>query len=417
MGETFAGGRLWTLLVGLFLVNVLSQIDRILPFILAESIRSELNLSDTQIGLVTGLAFAVCYALLSLPLARAADRGSPRGVLVACIGLWSTMTALGGLATGFVVLALTRFGVAFGEAGAIPAGHALIARRVPMNRRGLALGVFSMGIPLGTMTGFVLGGVLDQAIGWRWTFFAAGGLGLVIALLTFLVAGPTPRLERLATGPTFLRSAGALLRGPAFRGLVLAALLMGFAAAPFYAFMPSFLIRTHGFSSGEAGLTIGLLQGLMGVGGAILGGRGFDRAARAASRRLLLYPGLVFLIGAATTAGALNVSQGWLAATLLLPAMFAFSYMLPWGFGAAHLVAGRGREALASSLVVIATGLFGPALAPVLVGAISDAATGAGLANGLGLALLLVPIASLLTGWALIRADLRLAAARAEDGL
>lgn len=327
------------------------------------------------------------------------------------------MTALGGLATGFVVLALTRFGVAFGEAGAIPAGHALIARKVPIKRRGLALGIFSMGIPLGTMAGFVLGGVLDQAIGWRWTFFAAGGLGLVIALLTFLVAGPTPRLSRPATDPTFLRSAGTLLRRPAFRGLVLAALLMGFAAAPFYAFMPSFLIRTHGLSSGEAGLTIGLLQGLMGVAGAILGGRGFDRAVRASSRRLLLYPGLVFLIGAATTAVALNVTQGSLAAALLLPAMFAFSYMLPWGFGTAHLLAGRGREALASGLVVIATGLVGPALGPVLVGIISDAAAGAGLSNGLGLALLLVPIASLLTGWALIRADRRLAAARAEGEL
>lgn len=326
------------------------------------------------------------------------------------------MTALGGLATGFFVLALTRFGVAFGEAGAIPAGHALIARKVPMKRRGLALGVFSMGIPLGTMAGFVLGGLLDEAIGWRWTFFAAGGLGLVIAILTFLAAGPTPRLSRPATDPTFLRSAGTLLRLPAFRGLVLAALLMGFAAAPFYAFMPSFLIRTHGFSSGEAGLTIGLLQGLMGVAGAILGGRGFDRAARAGSRRLLLYPGLVFLIGAATTALALNVAQGWLAAALLLPAMFAFSYMLPWGFGAAHLLAGRGREALASSLVVIATGLVGPALGPVLVGIISDAAAGSGYSNGLGLGLLLVPIASLLTGWALVRADRRLATARAEGG-
>jgi hypothetical protein len=150
------------------------------------------------------------------------------------------------------------------------------------------------------------------------------------------------------------------------------------------------------------------------VAGAILGGRGFDRAVGTGSRRLLLYPGVVFLIGAATTTGALSVPQGWLASALLLPAMFAFSYMLPWGFGAAHFLAGRGKEALASSLVVIATGLLGPALGPVLVGVISDAATGAGISNGLGLALFLVPIASLLTGSALIRADRRLAEARAD---
>ncbi|HWW11115.1 MAG TPA: MFS transporter, partial [Brevundimonas sp.] len=175
-GEIVRGPRAWVLLAALTLVSIFSQIDRILPYILAESIRTELGLSDTQIGLITGLAFAVCYTLFSLPLARAADRGSPRLVLLACLLIWSLMTGLGGLAGGFTVLALTRLGVAMGEAGGTPSAHALIARRIEPERRGIAIGLFAMGIPLGTMVGFIGGGLIDQAFGWRAAFLGAGAL-------------------------------------------------------------------------------------------------------------------------------------------------------------------------------------------------------------------------------------------------
>lgn len=184
----------------LLLINAFSQIDRILPFILAEKIKADLSLSDTQMGLLTGVAFAVCYALLSLPLARAADRGSPRLVLVSCVLIWSVMTTLGGFAASFMFLALTRFGVAFGEAGAVPAGHALIARKIEPERRGLAIGLFAMGIPLGTMAGFAAGGAIADIFGWRVVLMGAGAIGVLIGFLTILVAGPTPRLHVTATG-------------------------------------------------------------------------------------------------------------------------------------------------------------------------------------------------------------------------
>jgi predicted MFS family arabinose efflux permease len=204
--EYASGWRAGAVLVALLLINMLSQIDRILPFILAESIKTDLNLSDTQIGLMTGAAFAVCYTLLSLPLARASDRGSPRFVLVACLVVWSAMTALGGLAAGFLFLAVTRFGVAFGEAGGIPAGHALIARKIRPERRGLAIGLFSMGIPLGTMIGFAAGGALADTLGWRIALIGAGAVGGLAAVLALLVIRPTPALER-TTGNRFFRRA------------------------------------------------------------------------------------------------------------------------------------------------------------------------------------------------------------------
>lgn len=407
-----SGRRFAALLVVLFCVNALSQIDRILPFILAESIKRDLSLSDTQIGLLTGVVFAVCYALLSLPLARAADRGSPRMALLGCILLWSTMTGLGGLAGGFVILALTRFGVAFGEAGAIPSGHALIAHQVDPGRRGLALGVFSMGIPLGTMVGFVVGGMIGEHLGWRFALFGFGALGLLVALSVFLLVRPTPPHAQ-SSGPAtpFLQSALRLVAAPPFRWLMVGAIFLGFAAAPFYAFAASFLIRTHEFTISQAGLVFGLLQGVMGVVGALAGGRGFDRAMRAGRGNLLLAPALVFLVASATTVLALFAPIPWISVVLMTPAMLSFAFLLPWGFGAAHLVAGRGQEALASSLLVIGTGLLGPALGPLLVGLVSDGAAGACLSNSLGLGLLLVPLASLLAGVAFLVANRRIIAA------
>lgn len=407
----FSGWRMWVFLIVLLFVSMFCQIDRILPFILAESIRADLALSDTQIGLMTGLAFAVCYTLLSLPLARASDGGSPRIVLVACVLGWSVMTALGGLATSFLVLAFTRFGVAFGEAGAIPASHALIARRIAPARRGMAIGLFSMGIPLGTMVGFAAGGAVADTLGWRVALMGAGLMGLVFGVLVLAVARPTPQLVQTgAEGEPFLRASLRLLSSAPFRWLMIGGVAVGFASGPFYAFTAPFLIRTHGLTASEVGLAFGLLQGLMGVVGTLLGGRGFDRASRA-GRGLLGPPAVLFLVSSVTTAAALFAPLGWMSILLFVPGMLSFAFMLPWAFGAAHRVAGEGREALASSLVLIASGLLGPTLGPLFVGMISDATPVGSATNGLAIALLIVPAASVLTGMAMLIANQRLSLA------
>jgi len=403
--------RMIAILSTLLLINAFSQIDRILPFILAESIKYDLNLSDTEMGLLTGLAFAVCYSLLSLPLARESDRGSPRLVLVSCILLWSAMTAFGGFAANFLLLALTRLGVAIGEAGAVPAGHALIARKIRPERRGLAIGLFAMGVPLGTMIGFAAGGAIGDTLGWRTAMVSAGAVGFVIGLLAFIVPGQTPTLKRTAANSEpFVESGRRLLASPAFRWLVVASIFLGFAGAPFYAFAAPFLIRTYGFSASEVGMAFGLLQGLMGIIGTLMGGRWFDRAASLGRGRMLGPPAILFLIASGTTTAALFAPVGWLSIALLVPGMLSFSFMQPWAFGAAHLVAGEGKQAQASSLVMIGSGLLGPALGPVIVGMVSDAATTASVANGLALGLLIVPIASILTCIALLIASGRIPA-------
>jgi predicted MFS family arabinose efflux permease len=409
--EYVKGLRMAAICIVLLLINAFSQIDRILPFILAEKIKADLELSDTEMGLLTGVAFAVCYALLSLPLARAADRGSPRLVLVSCVLIWSVMTTLGGFAASFMFLALTRFGVAFGEAGAVPAGHALIVRKIGLERRGLAIGLFAMGIPLGTMVGFAAGGATADVFGWRFVLIGAGAIGVLIGLLTIFVAGPTPSLPAPASrDEPFLKTSLDLLSSPAFRWLFTGAVFLGFAGAPFYAFSIPFLIRTHGFTATEVGVSFGMLQGLVGIIGTLGGGRWFDHAVRSGTGKVLGPPAILFLIASVTTTAALFAPTGWISIALFVPGMLSFSFMLPWGFGAAHLIAGPGRQAQATSLVMIASGLAGPALGPLIVGIVSDAATAADIPNGLGLGLLIVPSASALAGIVYLITNQRIAA-------
>jgi predicted MFS family arabinose efflux permease len=404
-----SGWRARATLTVLFLVSALCQIDRILPFILAESIKRDLSLSDTELGLLTGIAFAVCHSLMSLPFARLADHGPLRWILTACIFAWSVMTGLGGLAGSFWSLGITRFGVALGEAGAVPGSHALIARKIEPANRGQAISLFSLGLPLGTMAGFALGGRISDNFGWRSALLGAGAIGSLLALLVPLVAGATPPLKSAAAdSEPFLRTSFRLLLSPVFRWLFIGAIAVGFASTPFYTFATPFLIRTHGYTASEAGLAFGLLQGLMGIVGMLFAGRGFDHAHRSGRKNLLFQPAVLFLIASATTFAGLFAPVGWMSIALFIPAMLSFTFLLPWAFGTAHLVAGPGKQALASSLVMIGSSLVGPALGPLLVGMISDAVAAAEIAGSLKWGMLVVPMASVITGWVLLIANSRL---------
>lgn len=394
-----SGWQRMALLTTLLLVSIFSQIDRILPFILAESIKADLQLSDTQLGLITGLAFSVCYSLASLPIARMADKGWAKQILLGCVLIWSAMTSLGGLATGFVTLALSRVGVALGEAGGMPASHALIAQNIAPHIRGRSIGLFAMGIPLGTMLGFAIGGWASDTIGWRHALLGAGAFGLAVTLLVMFFINKTSTIEQsVGKHENFFIASRALLAKPAFVWMFIAANLLGFASAPFYAFGAPFLIRTYGLTASQVGISFGLLQGLMGIVGTLLGGRIFDNAVNRGSGRLLNPPAIAFSIASMTTLAALFVPVSWLSIALFVPAMFSFAFLLPHAFGAGHMVAGPGKQALATGLLMLGSGLLPAALSPLLVGIISDAATAANHTNGLQVGMLVVPVFSLLSG-------------------
>ena len=170
----FSGPRLrtaQTALAILVAVNVMSQLDRQIMNVLLPPVAKDLGLSDTQSGLLVGFAFAVCYSIAGLPLARFADRGSRSGLIAAALAVWSLMTAACGLARNFFELFLARIGVGFGEAGCAPAAHSLISDYFPRAHRGRALATYQLGVPIGILIGSIVGGSLSDHFAWRTVFF------------------------------------------------------------------------------------------------------------------------------------------------------------------------------------------------------------------------------------------------------
>jgi len=169
----------------LTLVYVFNFVDRQLIVILQESIKKDLKLSDTQLGLLSGFTFAIFYVTLGIPIARFADRSNRRNTVTVSLALWSIMTTLSGLAKNFIQLLLARIGVGVGEAGGSPPAHAMISDYFPPEKRSTALSVYSTGIYFGLLTGFLMGGYLNQYLGWRTAFFIVGIPGVLFSLLFY----------------------------------------------------------------------------------------------------------------------------------------------------------------------------------------------------------------------------------------
>src|SRR4029453_10020174 len=167
----------------LVVVYTMNFIDRQILSILLEPIKHDLGLSDTQLGLLTGFAFGVFYATLGVPIARLADRSNRRNLIAVALAVWSGMTAFSGLAQNYVQLLLARIGVGVGEAGCSPSAHSMISVYFAGERRATALGIYSLGIPVGILFGFTLGGLISDTFGWRAAFFVVGVPGLLLALL------------------------------------------------------------------------------------------------------------------------------------------------------------------------------------------------------------------------------------------
>ena len=178
--------RGWTLAL-LTLVYFFSFMDRYILSILLEQIKADLNLNDTQLGLLSGFAFAIFYATLGIPVAWLADRKSRRDIIAIALTLWSAMTVLCGTAQNFVQLLIFRIGVGVGEAGSSPPSHSIIADLYPPEKRAGAMGIYSTGVVLGGGFGAIIGGLIAQAYGWRWAMAAVGLPGILLAIFVRLV--------------------------------------------------------------------------------------------------------------------------------------------------------------------------------------------------------------------------------------
>ena len=253
----------------LVVVYTFNFIDRQILSILLEPVKTDLGLSDTQMGLLTGFAFAMFYATLGIPIARFADRTNRRNLIAAALAIWSGFTALSGLAQNFWHMLAARIGVGVGEAGCSPPAHSMIADYYPAEQRATALGIYSLGIPFGIMFGLFAGGWINEFFGWRAAFFVVGVPGLLLAILVRYSLAEPPRgmaEGRTDSGeqPSIGETLAYLWQKKSFRHMSFAAALTAFVGYGFVTWAPAFLIRSFGMGTGEIGTWFGLILGVAG---------------------------------------------------------------------------------------------------------------------------------------------------------
>jgi predicted MFS family arabinose efflux permease len=373
----------------LLLVYVINYVDRQVLSILVEPIRRELGLSDTQIGLLSGLGFALFYAAAGLPIARLADRTSRKGIIAGCLALWSGATAVCGLAANFTQLLAARIFVAVGEAGAGPAGHSMLADLFPHGKRATALAVFSCGVPIGILVGLLAGGWLNQAFDWRTAFVVVGLPGVAVALVVMLTLKEPPRSGEASAAPaaTTREALGALMKIPAYNYLVVASALHAFTSYGALQWNPAFMIRVHGLSTAEAGLALGLISGVTGVVGTLAGGWFADLLGRRDNRWYAWLPALMIGVRAPLFITAYLAPTPALAiACLILPGFLGNSFTGPV-FGTIQTLAPVRTRAFASAWTLFVISLVGFGLGPLAIGMMSDALQPAYGARGLGYAI------------------------------
>ena len=261
----------------LVVVYTFNFIDRQILSILLEPVKADLGLSDTAMGMLTGFAFAMFYATLGIPIARYADRSNRRNLIALALGIWSFFTALSGVAQNFWHLLAARIGVGVGEAGCSPPAHSMIADYYPAEQRATALGIYSLGIPIGIMFGLFAGGWINELFGWRMAFFVVGVPGIILALVVRFSLAEPPRgmAEGRAdsgTQPGVGETLAYLWQKKSFRHMSFAAALTAFVGYGFVTWAPAFLIRSFGMGTGEIGTWFGLILGIPGGIGIVMGG-------------------------------------------------------------------------------------------------------------------------------------------------
>jgi len=356
----------------LTLVYVVNFVDRQLVGIVGQAMKAELGLSDKQLGMLGGVAFALFYTVLGVPIARLAERRSRIGIVAASLAIWSAMTALCGFARGFPELFLARVGVGIGEAGCAAPSQSLIADSTAPDRRATALAIFSLGVPIGMLIGAVAGGWIAQTLGWRVAFWALGAPGILLALIVRLFIPEPPRAALVETPPSLAEVARQLVRTPSFVHMALGASLASFAGYGLTNFAVPLMVRTYHLPLAIAATGFGIVVGLgVGIG---IGSGGFlsDLFGRSDKGA----PGLVAAFGTLIAALFFQVAlaQGdaaMLALSAFVPLAGAHLYFGPT-YGVTVNAVGPRSRATAIALLLLLMNAIGLGLGPLFVGWLSD---------------------------------------------
>lgn len=356
----------------LLLVYTFNFLDRQILGILAQPIKADLQLTDAQFGAIGGLAFALLYSVLGVPLAYLADRTSRSRVVAASLAVWSAFTALCGVATGYWQLFLFRLGVGVGEAGGVAPSYALISDYFPPEKRARALAIYSLGVPIGLSAGTLLGAYIAALVNWRTAFLVMGVAGLVLAPIFAAIVRDRPRIANRQEAPASAAFA-ILARKPAFWLLAFASASSSLCGYGLALWTPSVLIRSFGFSIIETGQFLGSLILIGGVAGVFAGGWFADRLGGADRGWYARLPAIAWCITLPTFALGLMSPSPWLAWPLLLiPNGLNILWLGPVTTAIQHLVP-REMRATASASFLLINNLIGIGIGPLLMGAISDA--------------------------------------------
>ena len=362
-----------------WLVLLLRFVDLQIIAVLLESIKAEFKFSDTQLGLLSGVAFALFYAILGIPIAWLADRYNRRNIIAVAIGVWSFMTALCGMATGFVSLFLARVGVGIGEAGGTPPSYSLISDYVPPQKRSTIFAILNTSTPFGVFVGFMIGGWVSQYYGWRAAFMVVGIPGIIVALLIRFTLREPPRgfsenREVEQQHPPLKETLWFLFRLRSYRHIVLATSIITLGAIGSGIWIPSFFIRVHGMGVAEVGTWLAFIYGGGGLLGTTLGGILSDRLTHktgdqrwsmwlCAITTICILPFAFFVYLWPNPITALLVHIG---TTILMHAFLGPSY------GTVQSLAGVKRRAMAAAINLLFLNLIALGLGPLIVGMASD---------------------------------------------
>lgn len=364
-------------LVILTIVYSFNFIDRQLLAILQEAIKADLLLSDSQLGLLTGFAFAAFYVIAGIPIARWADRGNRRDIVALSLFVWSFMTAISGLVNNYLQLLLARIGVGIGEAGGSPPSHSIISDIFPPNKRASAIGFYSMGVSVGILFGFLAGGWLNEFFGWRVAFLVVGAPGILLAVVVRMsvpepIRGLTEKRQVSSQAVPLGQVVSVLWSRRSFRHLAMGAGLNAFAGYSISNWTASFMIRSHAMTTGELGTWLSMTIGLGGAVGVFCGGLLADRLAPRDQRWYAWLPALAGFICLPFMTAVYLVANPYTALLMGVVPGILFNVYLGNTIATTHSLVGLRMRALSSAILFLVINTIGLGLGPWSVGLLSD---------------------------------------------
>ena len=369
------------ILLLLTLVYVLNFIDRTIVGSLSPFIKEDLNLTDSQLGLLKGFLFALFYSTIGVPVAWLADRYNRVKVVSISLALWSGFTAFSGLASNFIQLGLARLLVGIGEAGGSPPSHSIISDLYPKEERARALGVYALGIPVGVMFSFFLAGQLVESVGWRGTFIALGVPGVILALVIYLVI-PEPKRGAMEGGQDIKamglkESFDIILKIKTWWGMCLAVSTVSFCSYALNTWGVDYVMRHDpDFDFGTLMNMLGLMNGVTyGLGtyfGAVLAEKW---AAEKGVGGYAIVPGLALLVGAPALILAFWVDSIWTYLALQTIFLTASGFYLGPSFSIAQSLAPIPARAMSTALFFLVLNIIALGGGPTYIGFVSQALT------------------------------------------